>query len=64
MLESLALIEDTARTLCCDGKALAIPRSGPTSRDVLQRMVDAIRATDARTLAMDIAKGDDLLGEQ
>jgi hypothetical protein len=27
-------------------------------------MVDAIRATDARTFAMDIAKGDDLLGEQ
>ena len=64
MLEFLTLIEDTARTLCCDGKALTIPRPGPTSRDVLQLMVDAIRATDARTFAMDIAKGDDLLGEQ
>jgi hypothetical protein len=59
MPEFLTLVEDAARKLCCDGKALAVPRAGPTPRDVLQTAADRRRATrfgratDARTYAMD-----------
>jgi hypothetical protein len=44
MLEFLTHVEDTARKLTCDGKALTVPRQGPTSRDQLQRIVDAIHS--------------------
>ena len=35
MLEFLSYVETTARKLTCDGKALTVPRQGPTSRDEL-----------------------------
>jgi hypothetical protein len=63
MEEFLTLIETTARRLGCDGLSLAVKRAGPTFRDQLQRIVDAIRASDAMTFAIDIAKGNDLLAD-
>jgi hypothetical protein len=63
MEEFLTLIETTSRQLGCDGNSLAVKRAGPTFRDQLQRIVDAIRASDAMTFAIDIAKGNELLAD-